>query len=125
MNLYLELKHDRNFSANEAPVTRVIGPFKSINRLSSIELETDLGPLAATKQILFYDRTCFESWRILTEHAERDCEPYVLEKAMLPVSPQKEHDTRTTLEKLHELVDRRLPAYAQHFNKSLITEDIC
>jgi hypothetical protein len=103
----------------------VIGPFKSINRLSSIELETDLGPLAATKQILFYDHTCFESWNILMEQTERDCEPYDHEKAMPPIRPPHDYDKHTTLEKLHILVDRHLLAYSQYFSKSLRTEDIC
>jgi hypothetical protein len=124
VKLYLEVKQSQNFAAQEVSVTRVIGPFKSIKRLSSIALETDLGPLAATKQIIFYDRTCFESWKILAEQAERDCEPYDQEKAMPQASAFHDNVTRTTLERLHDLVDRHLPAYGQYFNEFLRTEDI-
>lgn len=124
MNLYLEIKLDRHFSPHEAPVRRVIGPFKSINRLSSIELETDLGLLAATEQILFYDRMCFE-WKILAEHPQGECEPYDQKKAMPHAPPPHGQDMRTTLERLHDLVDRHLPAYSQHFAKALRTEENC
>jgi hypothetical protein len=112
VNLYLEIKS----SMYEAPVTRVIGPFKSINRLSAIELETDLGLLAATEQTIYYDRTCFDSWKVLAEHPGSECEPYDHQKAMPRVAAFHHKENRTTLEILHELVNRQLLAYSQHFS---------
>ena len=50
---YLEIRHERNLASQEAPVTRMIGPFKSFERLSSIEFGTDLGPVAANELTLF------------------------------------------------------------------------
>ena|SRR5450631_3925207 len=112
-------------ASQEAPIVRVIGPFKSLQRLSSIEITTDLGPLAANEQTLFYDRICFESWKILTEQSGRECEAYDPKKAIPQALTFHDQNPRTTLEKLHEIVDRHLLAYSELLGKSLRSQNIC
>ena len=125
VTFYLEIRRERDLSASKESVARVIGPFKSFKRLNSIEIATDLGPLVANEKILFYDRTCFESWEILTAQSERECEPYDPKKAILQELTPQDMDPRTTLEKLHEIVDRKLLAYSEYFGKPLTAQDIC
>ena len=123
MTFYLEIRPERNLASH--PACRVIGPFKSLKRLNSIEIATDLGPLVANENILFYDRTCFESWEVLTEQTERECELYDPKKAILQAPTRHDLDPRTTLEKLYEIVDRHLLAYSEHLGKPHRAQDIC
>jgi hypothetical protein len=125
MTFYLEIRHKRNLASQNDSAARVIGPFKSFRRLNSFEIATDLGPLVANEKILFYDRSCFESWEILTEKSERECEPYDPKKAILQEFTSQDKDPRTTIEKLHEIVDRKLLAYSEYFGKPLTAQDIC